>query len=336
MTIEELDHYLRKLTKSEIKHLEEMRDYFHFNNIEDLLEHYDDMKDNYHFDYYRVIPDHITTDISFKRHGRFNQISEHNHPYIEMSYVYSGTIHEIINDKSILLNQGDLIILDTNVKHKFEVAGYNDILINFMISPQYFHKHFFKTNYENNIVTNFIIHTLYETHKYNDYLLFKTAQHPYFHELMLYMIIEQINTDLYSQQNINHYLMILFNELIRIYDIQDKSHEELERSKKTYRFLEIKDYIEKNFEDLTLQTAAEHFHFHPNYFSHYIKQMTGSNFKTLIMNERIKKASHLLLQTKMTIEDISYECGFTNLNSFYKTFKKTYHKTPKQFRNNSK
>ncbi|EFW05829.1 hypothetical protein HMPREF9488_00796 [Coprobacillus cateniformis] len=336
MTKDELDYELRKLTDSELKHLNEMKQFFGFKSNEDIFNNYEKIKHNYQFKHYSANKESIEYDISFKKHGRFNQINEHNHAYIEMSYVYSGTIHEIINGKSIALSQGDLIILDTNVRHTFEVAGYDDILINFMISPKYFHKHFFKADYDNNIVSNFIIHTLYETHKYNDYLLFHTTNHPHFHHLISYMIIEQMNADLYSLQNINHYLMIIFNELIRIYDTQEKSLAEVERSQKTYRFLEMKDYIEKNYENLDLETAAQHFHFHPNYFSQYIKQVTGDNFKSLIIKERIKKASHLLLQTDLTIESICYESGFTNMNTFYKKFKDIYQLTPKKYRTQKK
>lgn len=200
MNIKELDDYLNRLTNSEIQYLKDMQRYFQLDTIQEVLKQYDSIKDKYDFPSYPTDCSHIDSIISFKKHGRFNKITEHNHSFIEMSYVYSGSIHEIINGKKISLQQGDLIILDTNIRHTFEVAGIYDILINFMISPQYFNEHFFKADYDNNIVSNFIIHTLYETKKYNDYLLFKTANHSYFHQLISYLIIEQINSDIYSSQ----------------------------------------------------------------------------------------------------------------------------------------
>ena len=49
-------------------------------------------------------------------------------------------------------------------------------------------------------------------------------------------------------------------------------------------------------------------------------------------DKRLDYASQLLLSSDLNINEIGYECGFSNSSHFNKSFKDKYQVTPKQFR----
>jgi len=71
------------------------------------------------------------------KHPRFIEVPTHNHDYLELSYVIKGQIIQNISGKEIILKQGDLLILNQHVTHSIEVAGQNDIMLNFLIKPKF-------------------------------------------------------------------------------------------------------------------------------------------------------------------------------------------------------
>ena len=52
----------------------------------------------------------------------------------------------------------------------------------------------------------------------------------------------------------------------------------------------------------------------------------------LCQNLRLKMAEQLLLETNLSIDEISEEIGYQNKGYFYKIFMERYHITPAQFR----
>ncbi|MEI7585932.1 AraC family transcriptional regulator [Runella sp.] len=69
-------------------------------------------------------------------------------------------------------------------------------------------------------------------------------------------------------------------------------------------------------------------------FSRFIKKRTGKTFIDSLNDIRLGHASRLLIDTTLTIAEVSYKCGFNNLSYFNRIFKKRYNCTPKEFREN--
>lgn len=69
-------------------------------------------------------------------------------------------------------------------------------------------------------------------------------------------------------------------------------------------------------------------------FSRFIKKRTGKTFIDSLNDIRLGHASRLLIDTTLTIAEVSYRCGFNNLSYFNRIFKKKYNCTPKEFREN--
>ncbi|MCI9217370.1 2-isopropylmalate synthase [Lachnospiraceae bacterium 42-17] len=102
---------------------------------------------------------------------------------------------------------------------------------------------------------------------------------------------------------------------------------------KDERMIEIMNYIQANYIDITLDDLAEHFFLSKPYISKYIKEKSGMTFGDLVKKIRMKKARALLKSSSMTVENIALTVGYQNVEHFNRLFKKAYDMTPMQFRN---
>lgn len=99
------------------------------------------------------------------------------------------------------------------------------------------------------------------------------------------------------------------------------------------RMIEIMNYVQANYIDITLDDLAEKFYLSKPYISKYIKEKSGMTFGELVKKIRMKKAKALLKSSNMTVENIALSVGYQNVEHFNRLFKKAYNMTPMQFRN---
>ena len=99
------------------------------------------------------------------------------------------------------------------------------------------------------------------------------------------------------------------------------------------RMIEIMNYVQANYIDITLDDMAENFFLSKPYLSKYIKEKSGMTFGDLVKKIRMKKAKALLKSSNMTVENIAMSVGYQNVEHFNRLFKKAYDMTPMQFRN---
>ena len=99
------------------------------------------------------------------------------------------------------------------------------------------------------------------------------------------------------------------------------------------RMIEIMNYIQANYIDITLDDLSEKFFLSKPYLSKYIKEKSDMTFGELVKKVRMKKARALLKSSSMTVENIALSVGYQNVEHFNRLFKKAYDMTPVQFRN---
>ena len=131
-----------------------------------------------------------------------------------------------------------------------------------------------------------------------------------------------------SEKMIDAYMSLLFCNILRQYKNQQFSYGEKDGQK----IMEILHYIEDNCLTATLQETADHFGFHPNYLSNYIKKAAGHSFKELIIQQRMNQACFYLSNTDLPIYEIANKIGYDNLGFFYKKFESLYKMTPNLYR----
>ena len=124
-----------------------------------------------------------------------------------------------------------------------------------------------------------------------------------------------------------HALVVAVNKLPEM--TKDDNHQD-------DRLVSMLNYIQTNYQTVTLENMAEQFHLSEPYISKYIKDKSGKTFGEHVAHTRMKRAKTLLKNGNMTVENISYAVGYQNVEHFNRTFKKTFEMTPLQYRNLSR
>jgi len=99
------------------------------------------------------------------------------------------------------------------------------------------------------------------------------------------------------------------------------------------RILEACYYIQKNYKKkISVNDVAEQINMSPSAFSHFFKKKTYRSFTDYLIDLRMSNACRMLIETDISIANISDENGFYNLSNFNKLFKRRKNTTPKEFR----
>ncbi len=92
-------------------------------------------------------------------------------------------------------------------------------------------------------------------------------------------------------------------------------------------------YVQEHLgEPLCRDEAAALIHLSPSAFSRYFKRHTGKNFHDFVAELRIGRACRLLGEGEMNVTEIAYACGFSNLASFNRCFRRLKKANPTEFR----
>ena len=95
----------------------------------------------------------------------------------------------------------------------------------------------------------------------------------------------------------------------------------------------VQDFLKRNFhKKITLDDAAGVVYLSPKYMSRLFKEQTGKGFNEYKIALRIEQAKKLLKQKAHTVEQISYQLGYQNTESFIRQFKKLTKLTPTGYR----
>ncbi len=98
------------------------------------------------------------------------------------------------------------------------------------------------------------------------------------------------------------------------------------------RIVEIINYIQNDYKNVSLDVLSDEFHLSKPYLSKYIKEKAGMTFQEVVKEARMKKARALLRQTNQTVETVAAEVGYETVEHFNRLFKKSYGITPVQYR----
>ena len=72
---------------------------------------------------------------------------------------------------------------------------------------------------------------------------------------------------------------------------------------------------------VSLSEAAEAVHLSPTYLAHLVKRETGKTFTELLTGRRIAHAKNLLLHTNLSIKEIAFRTGFSDVAYFGRRFR---------------
>lgn len=92
-------------------------------------------------------------------------------------------------------------------------------------------------------------------------------------------------------------------------------------------------YINHHFsENITIEDMGKYMNFHPKYFSHVFKEKMAMTPMKFLKQIRTEHAKSLLINSIDSIEEIMYQCGFSNKSLFAKDFKAATGYSPSEYR----
>ena len=91
-------------------------------------------------------------------------------------------------------------------------------------------------------------------------------------------------------------------------------------------------YMQANYKTVSLKELSSIFNYSERQLQRIIQNATGHTFIENIQNQKMKRASDLLINSALSVSEISEQTGFQSLNNFRKIFFRHFGMTPSEYR----
>lgn len=322
MTPEELDIFLRTPTEHELQYLNGWKNLDHLLSLKLVSTQSRSIR-------IFQAPSSIFS-LSYGKHSRFNQYPIHQHSWIELNYMYSGTCHQKINGKEIVLQQGQTILLDTDTIHEISVLGENDILLNIFIPKVSLSVDFLNRITQKNLISEFLINSITEGLAHDNFIFFDSSNRRRLLVLIQEFFCEYYDASECIEDILNSLFTLIITELIAV--CRTNASQIATQPNQT-SVLPILKYIETHYQTVTLKELATFFNLNPNYLSRLLKSKTGNSFQTLVTKQRMLTAKQLLTNSELSVTEVAQQIGYNNVTFFYRKFNEAYGCSPNDYRN---
>lgn len=266
--------------------------------------------------------------ISVEKHTRFIKTPKHSHNFIELVYVYKGKMTQKIENKEMVLNKGEIALLNQYIEHEIDITTEEDIIINFIIKPDFFDNLVSLFDHEN-MISKFLLTSIYGGTKQGEYIFFHVGNIENIQNLL-----ENIVEEMYSKHPLKNIRMqfligMLITELLMNIENSD-FYSNMNYDDKIIS--KVLKYIDENYSEASLKEVSMILN-QPNYkISKLLKEFTGRNFRELLIEKRLEKVKEMLKNTDYPISEVIKSIGYENISYFYKLFKDRYNISLKEFR----
>jgi AraC-like DNA-binding protein len=249
----------------------------------------------------------------------------HWHNSIEILYVLRGSINVNIDTDSFEILEKEMEIINVDEAHRIYSNEDNKVLI-FHIDPYFFEKYYKDIN-----------NIFFYTNSTDDGAQ-EGEEYDLLRNFLAKLLCEAVQKLEDYDEEIESILVDLLYHLINSFHYLTYEKEELkDKSEQLARYHRISKYIYNNYDsNITLQEIAKKEFLSPHYLSHEIKYATGYSFTDLVNLTRVEESVKLLLDSDLSISDISDEVGFSHVRYLNKNFKNYYDCTPLQYRKKNK
>lgn len=259
--------------------------------------------------------------------------TNHQHDFIEITYVISGECTHIEYNKQFHVQKGDLFIVNYGIPHQ-NVLNKNSaepyVAYDCAFKPDFIDKTLYKEHDFLKLKSSFMFESLFNQIDPNPPNLHLSGGSFYeFEKLMTDMFEEYEHMEKGYYDLLRAYLTEL---IIKIFRKLDNTGNTTLLSKQEYYINLAIQYIENNYmKKLSLEDIAYRSFLSKSYFSQLFKEVTGTNFSTYCQKVRIEKACHLLSTTDDTVQAVAEKVGFTDMKFFYNVFKRFTGEVPGEY-----
>jgi AraC-like DNA-binding protein/mannose-6-phosphate isomerase-like protein (cupin superfamily) len=238
------------------------------------------------------------------RDGNY-KVTKHWHHSVEIFLVQEGKIDFYINNSHLPLERQDFVLVNSNEVHSIECPDPNITIVLQIPAEECYVNFEKKDEAQNKRLTQLVVSmfSIYEEQEYGYSLKVKSL----FYEL-LYLLVTEFKS-------------------------QTMDKEVIRQKKQLDKLSKVTQYMRENYDqDLKLDQVAGRFGFSPAYLSRIFQKYAQVNYRTYLIDLRVKYAVRELVGTSCEIGEIAMKHGFPDSRAFSKAFKKRYGCLPSEYR----
>lgn len=252
----------------------------------------------------------------------------HWHKEIEIAYVKEGSIQIGLGRNSLMLNPGDMLIIDRGQIHSYYTCSPKNriqfIQFDYSILEEF-------TAELNGRKLGVILRrdSILAAKNHSDSKFYLSVMDEFSS-----IFNEYVTQDKAYRMMVKGSILKILAYLVRNLQLEKYTSEELIKATEILKNLStVFNYINENFEkNITLQEISELINYSPYYFTRFFKNNTGMTFIEYLNRVRIEKAETMLINQCENITEIAFMCGFNSLKTFNRVFKATAGCSPSSFR----
>ena len=141
----------------------------------------------------------------------------------------------------------------------------------------------------------------------------------------------------YTEALLNQFYILLMRKINKyvLRPSQTSDNDIISHSEK--RRIWIEDYFHQYYPlSITEEHMAEKIGLSKRQLSRVLREIYRKSFREILIEERLNRASQLLLTTEQSVEEISSAVGYTSVSGFYSAFKNKFGQTAGKYRKNIK
>jgi AraC-like DNA-binding protein len=252
------------------------------------------------------------------------EVPWHYHPEVEILYIEKSNGLRFVGDHSEPFAEGDIAIIGANLPHVWKNNA-ND-----HFQPDAFSRalvvHFQEQLFAGNLAF------LPEMGRVNQLLVESQCGIKFYGSSQIHLA--KMIKRLMPQSGMQKLLSLLeildyMSSTTEKQVLASSGYSKIRTSADFDRFDKAHRYMIENFQQsITLNEVANLVGMTPSSFCRYFKKRTTKSFLTFLNEIRIGHACKLLLENKMNIAGVCYECGFHNVSNFNQIFKNIKGTTP--------
>jgi AraC-like DNA-binding protein len=257
---------------------------------------------------------------AFRYQVPFFQFKWHYHPEYELTYIVKGNGYRIVGNSYEYFNDGDLVLLGSNLPHTWSGKSNDDIDSDAVV-----------IQFSNEFIAPFL--ELNESISIKNMLENAIRGISFEADESIVSKIIDLSTSNGMDRIIN--LISILDDLSKkkTKSIASNTFHNVVSKKNELRINKVCLYIQNNFYNkISLKEVAELVYLTESNFCKFFKKATGKTYSDYLNELRINEACRLLVQTEKSINQISFECGFESLSYFNRVFLSKKEMTPSKYR----
>lgn len=243
------------------------------------------------------------------------------HKAIELIIVLRGNIEVSIDNQHYILEEDDVILINPNVGHATLAKTPESVAMLIHLDPIYFQSYY--PNYR-------LLHfTCISNSKTREDMRFNKLRELSV-DMMKAIDAETPPENIYFESLLHQ----LATTLVIYFSPKEMSSTDIAGHKeKTEVVKEIIEFIDENYKQrITLDDLSKVSGYHKSYISQIVKEQLGINYYDYLTRVRLREATYALANLDDKIADIALTHGFSEVKAFNTTFKKSFGKTPSEYR----